>query len=506
MSTSARAKKRADKKARKRENREKEQNISERLSTDNKQQHDAESVVYVPDIPVNDYLYEEFKAVFDKFVEKEQEEVVKEDEEMQQEEDEDHQQEEQEEDKRLSNKQKKKLQRMKVAQLKQLVFRPDLVDLHDPNSHEPELLIHLKTIRNAIPVPLHWSQKRKYLQGKRGYVKPPFKLPKFIEDTGIGQLRASQLAADEEKKAKQKQREKVLPKMGRLNLDYQVLHDAFFKHQTKPKATRYGELYYEGKEFEVKLLNKRPGILSDQLRSALGMKELSPPPWLVNMQRFGPPPSYPNMKIPGLNAPLPPGAMYGYDEGKWGKPPVDQYGNPIYGDPFGVYVADDVDSKPAQNIEKGLWGDPEDIEYTEMEQPQYLTTAEDEEEEEYPYEDMDMEQPTVVDFESGISSVPSGMETPDAVQLRKLTGLETPDVSQPSSAYNSSGYKVLEVKQTGVGSSLFGSSHTYKIQDDADQSTPIVQEEDVSENIAEEVRKRKLKEEVAAKKKMKVKF
>jgi splicing factor 3B subunit 2 len=218
MSTSARAKKRADKKARKRENREKEQNISERLSTDNKQQHDAESVVYVPDIPVNDYLYEEFKAVFDKFVEKEQEEVVKEDEEMQQEEDEDHQQEEQEEDKRLSNKQKKKLQRMKVAQLKQLVFRPDLVDLHDPNSHEPELLIHLKTIRNAIPVPLHWSQKRKYLQGKRGYVKPPFKLPKFIEDTGIGQLRASQLAADEEKKAKQKQREKVLPKMGRFIL------------------------------------------------------------------------------------------------------------------------------------------------------------------------------------------------------------------------------------------------------------------------------------------------
>jgi splicing factor 3B subunit 2 len=31
----------------------------------------------------------------------------------------------------------------------------------------------------------------------------------------------------------------------------QVLHDAFFKHQTKPKLTNIGDLYYEGKEFEA---------------------------------------------------------------------------------------------------------------------------------------------------------------------------------------------------------------------------------------------------------------
>ena len=30
-----------------------------------------------------------------------------------------------------------------------------------------------------------------------------------------------------------------------------------------------------------------------------------PPPWLLHMQRYGPPPSYPNLKIPGLNAPIP---------------------------------------------------------------------------------------------------------------------------------------------------------------------------------------------------------
>ncbi|MQL67733.1 hypothetical protein Taro_000021, partial [Colocasia esculenta] len=30
----------------------------------------------------------------------------------------------------------------------------------------------------------------------------------------------------------------------------QVLHDAFFKYQTKPKLTTHGDLYHEGKEFE----------------------------------------------------------------------------------------------------------------------------------------------------------------------------------------------------------------------------------------------------------------
>jgi hypothetical protein len=66
------------------------------------------------------------------------------------------------------------------------------------------------------------------------------------------------------------------------------------------------------------------------------------------VQRYGPPPSYPNLKIPGLNAPIPPGASFGYHAGGWGKPPVDAAGNPIYGDVFGLtqvrsaYIAEAV--------------------------------------------------------------------------------------------------------------------------------------------------------------------
>lgn len=47
----------------------------------------------------------------------------------------------------------------------------------------------MQAYRNSVPVPRHWSQKRKYLQGKRGIEKPPFVLPDFIEATGIGQMR-----------------------------------------------------------------------------------------------------------------------------------------------------------------------------------------------------------------------------------------------------------------------------------------------------------------------------
>ncbi|KAK3220865.1 hypothetical protein Dsin_014835 [Dipteronia sinensis] len=63
------------------------------------------------------------------------------------------------------------------------------------------------------------------------------------------------------KKLKQKQRE---PKMGKMDIDYQILHDAFFKYQTKPKLTNHGDLYHEGKEFEVNLteMKKPAGTLS----------------------------------------------------------------------------------------------------------------------------------------------------------------------------------------------------------------------------------------------------
>lgn len=45
----------------------------------------------------------------------------------------------------------------------------------------------------------------------------------------------------------------------------------------------------------------RPGRLSEALRAALGISDYAQPPWLINMQRYGPPPAFPYLKIIGLN-------------------------------------------------------------------------------------------------------------------------------------------------------------------------------------------------------------
>ena len=95
----------------------------------------------------------------------------------------------------------------------------------------------------------------------------------------------------------------------------------------------------------LQVKSAKPGILSPELREGLGMGDNTPPPWLINMQRYGPPPSYPDLKIAGLNAPIPPGARFGYQPGGWGKPPVDENGEPLYGDVFGQYVEESDDEQ-----------------------------------------------------------------------------------------------------------------------------------------------------------------
>lgn len=51
----------------------------------------------------------------------------------------------------ISKKKLRKLNRLTVAQLKQLVDRPDVVEMHDVTAHDPKLLIHLKvTDRHTV--------------------------------------------------------------------------------------------------------------------------------------------------------------------------------------------------------------------------------------------------------------------------------------------------------------------------------------------------------------------
>ena len=46
---------------------------------------------------------------------------------------------------------------------------------------------------------------------------------------------------------REKLKERMNPRLGKIDIEYSVLHDAFFKYQTKSELTVFGDAYYEGK-------------------------------------------------------------------------------------------------------------------------------------------------------------------------------------------------------------------------------------------------------------------
>ena len=280
---------------------------------------------------------------------------------------------------RRSKKELRRAGRLTVAQLKQSVAHPELVEVHDPNSREPHLLIDLKATHNAVTIPQHWCQKRKYLSMKKASTKPPFELPSFIAELGVGRTRKAFLDREADKKER-RAAGGVRTKITRVDIRYDEYERAFRK-PARPPLSEFGEMYYEGREKETKNKFARPGQVSQRLRNALGMPEGYPPPWLIGMQKYGPPRSYPNLKVPGLTSPLPIGAQWGYHPGGWGKAPVDERGNPLYGDVFGKPtdkaheeaqywgVMDDDESSDAEDYDEPMEEAPEQPEVEEAAAP-----------------------------------------------------------------------------------------------------------------------------------------
>jgi len=487
------------KKKKKKKVRDDEEEEKAPLVAPKKAQYAIEYVAGDPDA-LDDPAFAEFKRVFGHFLPPEQLVGSKESAEREQEEkkqaaraekaemgvEEPAEDDDEEGGNKMSKKKRKLLSRLSIAQLKQLVKKPDAVEAWDVTAQDPRLLVHLKSYKNSVGVPRHWCQKRKYLQGKRGIDKAQFQLPEFIARTGITEIRSTAQAKEGDMSLKQKQREKMAPKMGKMDIDYQVLHDAFFRYQEKPRMTGVGDLYHEGKEFEIHLKEKRPGDVSEELRKAIGMVDLvSPPPWLINMQRYGPPPSWPNLKIAGLNAPIPQGANYGYHPGGWGKPPVDEFGRPLYGDVFGTGVSKEPEAhklEVAKIREMGHWG--------ELQEEEEESESEEEEEDEEISGDESVDeggrQSVDTADQSGASSVISGMETPESLDLRKRNtpaGSTTPGDSSQGTMVSSEPkqlYQVLEQKDASALGGLMGSTHKYSVPSmDKGTGAKLVQKQQV---------------------------
>jgi len=176
------------------------------------------------------------------------------------------------------------------------------------------------------------------------------------------------------------------------------------------------------------------------------------------MQRYGPPPSYPNLKVPGLNSPIPEGASFGFHPGGWGKPPVNEYGVPLYGDVFSSPSAQiEKEEEDSTKVVTELWGQLESEE-EESSSEEEDSDEEGDEEEGGGKDDDGTVTPSGYTSEtpSGITSVDTGLETPDALELRKRRIEADMDNADEGPAL----YKVLEQKSAATGG-VMGSQHVY---------------------------------------------
>ncbi|ESL10394.1 spliceosome-associated protein [Trypanosoma rangeli SC58] len=177
---------------------------------------------------------------------------------------------------------------------------------HDGNAEDPYFTVLLKSVRRSVPVPRHWSQLRAFLGNQADRERATDIVPPEIAALGVERIRATR-----DKKANPDQVSFVTCFISGTPLRRKQFH---------VNLSRFGDIFYEGKWLPK--AHHEPGHLSQRLRAALGMGPHSPPPWLYGMQAMRRlPPAYPTLKVPGLNAPIPPGAQWGNGEGQWGQPP-----------------------------------------------------------------------------------------------------------------------------------------------------------------------------------------
>ncbi|ORC91024.1 putative spliceosome-associated protein [Trypanosoma theileri] len=181
-----------------------------------------------------------------------------------------------------------------------------VVSEHDGNAEDPYFTVLMKSVRNTVPVPRHWSQLRAFLSNQADRERATDIVPPEIAALGVERIRATR-----DKKANPDQIAFVTCFLSGTPLSRRRFHVVL---------SPFGDVFHEGKWLPRTLVE--PGRLSARLRAALGMTAHAPPPWLYGMQAMRRlPPAYPALRVPGLNAPIPPGAQWGSGEGQWGQPP-----------------------------------------------------------------------------------------------------------------------------------------------------------------------------------------
>lgn len=203
------------------------------------------------------------------------------------------------------------------------------------------------------------------------------------------------------------------------------------------------------------------------------------------MQRFGPPPSYPSLRIPGLNAPIPKDAQWGFHPGGWGKPPVDEFMRPLYGDVFGVSQDEQQDGQLDYGapVEREYWGEMEpDQEESEEEEEEEDDEMDEDEDEGQQQDASGMQTPSGLATPSGYASttstMPGGMETPDFMDLRKQRQTRDETADQEDQGAPRDLYTVVPERRA-TASGFLGSDRAYDLSNAPQSSNmPVLGQED----------------------------
>ncbi|KAG5472279.1 hypothetical protein LSCM1_03678 [Leishmania martiniquensis] len=181
----------------------------------------------------------------------------------------------------------------------------EVVSEHDGNAIDPLFTVRMKLEPHTVPVPKHWHLQRTFLSRQADREEAVGIVPAEVAALGIEKIRATK-----DKMANPNQIAFVSCFMTGTPLQRKMYN---------VELSRCGDVFYEGK-WRPKT-HHTPGVLSKRLRQALGIGPTAPPPWLYSMQTMRRlPPAYPDLRIAGLNAPIPAGGQWGLGEGQWGEP------------------------------------------------------------------------------------------------------------------------------------------------------------------------------------------
>merc|ERR1712032_67859 len=132
----------------------------------------------------------------------------------------------------LSKRKNRVASRPSLVSLKQLSPKAEKVFSFDTTAEDPHTLLYLKSVFDSREVPTNWNRRQCKIMTLCN-LSTLFALPFFLLSTGVNAIRNRD--SHDINNTSYSRKNRIRPKSLRIQLNYDVLRDVFFKYQFKPK-------------------------------------------------------------------------------------------------------------------------------------------------------------------------------------------------------------------------------------------------------------------------------